>query len=120
MSATFGTWIFTRLFGEEVGGDDAGNIYYRERKPRPGRRQRRWVIYAGSPDGSAVPPEWQGWLTHMLAGTPTDKPPVERPWLRPHEANATGTAQAWRPPGALIAGGRRGPATGDYEPWTPE
>ena len=47
MSATFGTWISTRLFGEKVGGDDAGNVYYRERKTKTGRRQRRWVIYAG-------------------------------------------------------------------------
>ena len=31
----------------------------------------------------------------------------------------TGTALAYRPPGHTLKGGHRAPATGDYEPWTP-
>ncbi len=120
MSATFGTRLFTRLRGERVGEDAAGNVYYRERKPRAGQRERRWVSYAGEPEASAVPPEWQGWLTHTLAQSPVEKPPAEKPWQRPHEANATGTAAAYNPPGALLAGGKRDRATGDYEAWKPE
>jgi len=34
--------------------------------------------------------------------------------------NLTGTAQAYRPPGALEAGGNRPAATGDYEAWSPD
>jgi NADH:ubiquinone oxidoreductase subunit len=26
---------------------------------------------------------------------------------------------AYRPPGSILAGGRRPKATGDYQPWTP-
>ena len=119
MGATLGTWIYTRLFGNKVGSDRFGNRYFTERRPRPGRRARRWVIYQGEPEGSAVPPEWQGWLTHTVAETPLERPPVERPWLKEHTPNLTGAAGAYRPPGALLAGGHRPPATDDYEPWTP-
>ena len=56
--ATWGTSLFTRRFGNEVGRDDAGNVYYQHKKdPR-----RRWVIYPGNNDGSRVPPGWQPWL----------------------------------------------------------
>jgi len=34
--------------------------------------------------------------------------------------NMTGTALAYRPPGALEKGGQRAAATGDYEAWAPE
>jgi NADH:ubiquinone oxidoreductase subunit len=120
MGATFGTRVYTRLYGEKVGSDAAGNEYYRERKPRAGRRDRRWVIYQGEAEASAVPPEWQGWLTHTVEETPIERPPVERPWQKEHRPNPTGTEHAYRPPGALLGRGRRERSSDDYEPWTPE
>ena len=120
MGATFGTRVYTRLFGENVGSDGAGNDYYRERKPRAGRRERRWVIYKGEPEASAVPAEWQGWLTHTVDETPIECPPVERPWQKEHVPNPIGTERNYRPPRALLGRGRRDRASGDYEPWTPE
>lgn len=120
MGATIGTRLHTWLFGEKVGSDRFGNDYYRDRRRREGRRERRWVIYQGEPEGSAVPPEWQGWLTHTVEATPLEHPPVARPWLKEHQPNLTGAAGAYRPPGALLEGGRRPPATDDYEPWLPE
>jgi len=119
MGATFGTRIFTRFFGAQAGRDSAGNVYYRDKTRAAGRRERRWVIYGGTPEASAVPPEWQAWLTHTVDQTPDERPPVERPWIKPHQPNTTGTAQAYRPPGALLKGGHRPKATGDYEPWIP-
>ena len=53
--ATIGTALWTRRFGNEVGRDDAGNIYYQDKK----QPDRRWVIYNGANDGSRVPPDWQ-------------------------------------------------------------
>jgi NADH:ubiquinone oxidoreductase subunit len=54
-----GTWLFTRLNGRQFGTDEYGNIYYEEKRPRPGSlRSRRWVMYAGPPEASSVPPEW--------------------------------------------------------------
>ena len=113
-----GTWLFTRLRGRQVGSDGAGNIYYEDRKPRAGSlRVRRWVMYAGDPEASKVPPEWHAWLHYT---TPTPLPEAgRRPWQKPHQANVTGTPESYRPPGHDYNGGQRARATGDYEAWTP-
>ena len=120
MGATLGTRLYTYFAGALVGTDQFGNRYYREKSPPASRRERRWVIYHDEPEASAVPPEWQGWLTHTLADPPTVTPPVERPWIKEHLPNLTGSDAAYRPPGALEKGGHRAPATGDYEPWVPD
>lgn len=112
-----GTRLFTWLHGRRVGSDADGNIYYAERRPRTGRRGRRWVAYAGVPEASDVPPEWHAWLHYT-----TDAPLAasNRPWRKPHIPNPTGTADSYRPPGHDYEGGQRAPATGDYEAWTPD
>lgn len=120
MGASIGTRLHTRLFGARVGADAAGNTYYREKNPPRGRRERRWAIYAGEAEGSAIPPEWQGWLTHMRAESPAEAPLRARPWQKPHLPNRTGADGAWRPRGALLSGRERARATGDYEAWTPD
>ena len=114
---TIGTRLFTWLHGREVGTDEAGNRYYEERRVRAGARSRRWVMYAGEAEASAVPPEWHGWLHH----TTLDPIPLSarRPWQLPHQPNLTGTPESYRPPGHDYRGGNRAPATGDYESWTP-
>jgi NADH:ubiquinone oxidoreductase subunit len=114
---TIGTWLFTRLKGRQVGRDAAGNVYYEERRPRAGLRTRRWVIYAGPPEASEVPPEWHAWL-HYTTDAPLPAE-VRRPWQKPHQPNATGTPLSYRPPGHDYRGGQRARATGDYEAWTP-
>ncbi|WP_375731173.1 NADH-ubiquinone oxidoreductase subunit NDUFA12 family protein [Azospirillum sp. B506] len=50
--------------GAKVGSDRFGNVYYRSKDTQPGTRERRWVLYAGEPDASKIPPEWHGWLHH--------------------------------------------------------
>jgi NADH:ubiquinone oxidoreductase subunit len=40
-------------------------------------------------------------------------------WEVDYTPNATGTAQAYFPQGALERGGKRARAVGDYEAWTP-
>ena len=80
-----------------VGGSEDGLIH-------------RWVIYAGSNDSSRVPPEWHGWLHHTYDGPPADVLPPVRPWEREARPNLTGTPQAFRPSGALEAGGQRAAA----------
>jgi NADH:ubiquinone oxidoreductase subunit len=115
---TIGTRLFTKLRGREVGRDRFGNIYYEERRARPGLRQRRWVIYARSVDASEVPPEWHAWL-HYTLDTPLPEAKLY-PWQQEHQPNLTGTPAAYRPPGHDLEGGRRAHATGDYEAWTPE
>ena len=111
------TWLFTKLHGRRVGADSAGNVYYEERRPRPGLRIRRWVAYAGAEDASVVPPEWHAWLHYMTDAPLPDGP--RRPWQKPHLPNPTGTPLSYRPPGPDYQGGPRARATGDYEAWTP-
>ena len=110
-----GATIGTRLSGWWQGGrrageDAAGNVYFQARKSG-----RRWVIYSGSNDASRVTPEWHGWLHKTIDTVPDEGLPPPRAWEKPAIPNRTGTAEAYRPAGALEQGGRRAAATGDYE-----
>jgi NADH:ubiquinone oxidoreductase subunit len=113
--ATIGTSMSIR-HAQRVGADALGNVYY-EGKPLPDGRKRRFVIYDGPNDASRVPPEWHGWLHHSVDELPDASLPPMRRWEKEPKANLTGTTQAYRPKGAA---GKRAPATGDYEAWTPE
>jgi NADH:ubiquinone oxidoreductase subunit len=124
---TLGTRLLTLFRGELVGIDVFGNRYYREKGGRPLRRgggrasrEKRWVIYNGEPEASKVPPEWHAWLHHTIDEVPRPEARRRYPWEREHQPNMTGTPFAYRPRGSLLRGGVRAPATGDYEPWTPE
>jgi len=114
--ATWGTALWTRRHGEEVGRDDAGNVYYRGKK----KLASRWVIYNGSNDGSRVPPDWQLWLKGTIDETPDKALPPARRFQKAPEHNLTGTMAAFRPDGSLGSGKIRPASTGDYQPWTPD
>ena len=113
-----GTWLTIFLRGRLVGNDAFGNWDYLEKSQRPGcLRARRWVVYAGEKDASAVPAEWHGWLHYTIdAALPETG---KRPWQKPHLPNATGTPLTYRPQGHDYRGGHRAAADGDYESWTP-
>jgi len=114
--ASWGTTIFSRRNGEEVGRDEAGNVYFRHRRdPR-----RRWVIYNGSNDGSRIGPGWQLWLKGTIDDLPEKSLPPVRKFQQKPTPNLTGTMAAFRPDGALGSGKIRPASTGDYEPWIPE
>ena len=117
---TIGTRLYSLLRGELVGTDRFGNRYYRLRGPsRRALRKRRWVLYAGEPEASRIPPEWHAWLHHTVDAPLPEDEAAARPFHKEHIPNLTGTAQAYRPPGHVLRGGRRAKATGDYEPWQP-
>lgn len=116
--ASWGT-MFGLIGKTRVGEDALGNVYYQGGKDTSGR-PRRWVIYAGANDASRVAPEWFSWLHHQVDDVPEQSMPAPRQWQKPPVPNLTGTALAYRPPGALEKGGRRAGATGDYEAWTPD
>jgi len=115
---TFGTWL-GRRGKTRVGEDSLGNLYF-EGGRDPNGIPRRWVMYAGANDASRVPPEWFSWLHHQIDAVPDQALSAPRVWERPAEPNQTGTQLAYRPPGALEAGGQRARSTGDYEAWTPD
>jgi len=111
--------FFTWRRGEQVGTDAFGNTYFREKNAEKGRRERRWVIFAGEPEATKVPPEWHAWLHHTHAEPLSPDSPYHRPWVKTHKPNATGTLEAYRPRASALVGGERPRGTGDYEPWTP-
>lgn len=114
---TLGTLICTWAKGKLVGTDTAGNRYYVEKCCAKNGRPKRWVMFKGGVEASKVPPEWHAWL-HYTAEAPLTG--IDRqPWQKPHQPNATGTAQAYLPPGHDLMGGRRERATGDYQAWQP-
>ena len=121
-SQTFGTQLWTWMYGELVGEDEFGNRYYRTRGGEVDKTlgfERRWVIYNRLAEGSQIPPEWHGWMHYMVDTPPTRESYTPRPWQKPHRMNMTGTADAYRPSGSILKGSRRPKATGDYKPWQP-
>ena len=114
--ASWGTSIFSRRHGKEVGRDEAGNVYFEHRRDS----SRRWVIYSGNNDSSRVPPGWQLWLKATIDDLPEKALPPERKFQLKPTPNLTGTMEAFRPDGALGSGRIRPASTGDYEPWIPE
>ena len=112
--ATLGTALELKRIGRKVGTDALGNVYYAAKKGG-----RRFVLYNGPNDAARIPPEWHAWLHHTIDELPRPDRP-RYPWEKPHQPNMTGTPQAYYPAGSILRGGRRAPATGDYEPWTPE
>ena len=121
-SQTFGTQLWTTLYGEFVGEDEFGNRYYRTKNgkidPTLGF-ERRWVIYAGIAEASKIPSVWHGWMHHVVDVPPPQNKTKPHPWEKPHRPNLTGTPGAYRPSGSTLAMGRRPKATGDYKAWTP-
>lgn len=121
--ATLGTRFLTWRKGEYVGSDEAGNRYYRTRggakDPALGF-ERRWVIYAGEADASAIPPGWYGWMHHRFDVPPSEAAYTPHPWEKPHLPNLTGTVAAYRPPGSALTPERRPRVTGDYQAWSPD
>lgn len=120
---SLGTRIHTSRFGEKVGEDQFGNVYYRWKggaiDPALGYN-RRWVIFNGEAEGSKVPPGWYGWLHYQTDELPTEANYQPRGWEKPFVANQTGTPNAWRPQGSTLSTGARPAATGDYQAWSPE
>jgi len=111
--ATFGTALQVWRRGSAQGKDALGNAYYEM------AGGRRWIVYVGANDPSGIPPEYHAWLHHQAPDFPDEAKMRSHDWLRPPAPNATGTAAAFRPAGALEKGGVRRPATGDYIAWTP-
>ena len=91
---TFGTFLYTLIYGKYVGNDQFGNKYFSSTSGK------RWVIYKDRVESSKIPPEWHLWI-HFLK----EKKPTENlnkfSWQKQHEENLTGTNKAYKPDGSL-------------------
>ncbi len=119
---TIGNRVWTWRQGRKVGEDEFGNRYYEQRRGifEPVGKPRRWVVYNGEAEASMVPAEWHGWLHYTVDELPSESGYKPKHWEKSHRPNMTGTPEAYRPRGSMLAGGQRPKVTGDYEPWTPE
>ena len=119
---TWGTRLWVAMNGIFVGEDEGGNRYYRSKKAEgPNGRERRMVIYAGGyAEPTTIPPGWHGWMHYRTDVAPTDESYAPRTWEKPHVANLTGSALAYRPDGSLLSKGERPRVTGDYDAWSPD
>jgi NADH:ubiquinone oxidoreductase subunit len=116
---TLGTRFHTWRHGKRVGEDEAGNVYYEGGSDSEGRT-RRWVIYNGPSEPSAIPPGWHGWMHHRTDVAPSAETYAPKAWQAPHQANMTGSPLAYRPKGSILGHGHRPQVTGDYDAWTPK
>jgi NADH:ubiquinone oxidoreductase subunit len=117
---TLSTRLYTKRRGRLVGEDANGNKYFEDKKAKmPAGRLRRWVIYSGLAEASRVPADWHGWL-HYINDEPPGTDYKPKAWQKPHAENGTGSADAYRPAGSILAPHRRRVASSDYEPWQAE
>ncbi len=112
---TLSTRIFTALRGVKVGEDELGNVYYKGKKDG-----RRWVIYNGPAEASAIPPGWHGWMHYRTDVAPSEQDYKAHAWEKPHQQNLTGTSMAYRPDGSILTPSSRPRVSGDYDAWSPE
>jgi NADH:ubiquinone oxidoreductase subunit len=110
--------LTVRLFNRRVGTDRFGNTYYESHAKMAGYdRRRRFVLYKGPQEATAIPPEWHGWMHHT---SPEPLPETRsRPWFEEHRPNPTGTPAAYHPPGHQLSTRGRPKTDGEYEAWTP-
>ncbi|WP_421950291.1 NADH:ubiquinone oxidoreductase subunit NDUFA12 [Pelagibacterium sp.] len=112
---TLSTRIFTALRGVKVGEDEFGNVYYEGKKDG-----RRWVVYNGYAEASAIPAGWHGWMHRRTDVPPSKSDYKPHEWEKAHIPNMTGTALAYRPDGSILSPQSRPRVTGDYDAWSPE
>ena len=68
---SFGTKLYTWLYGKLVGSDEIGNKYYVNSDNHEDLNAKRWVIFNGEIEASKIPPHWHAWLHKSI-----DKPPI--------------------------------------------
>jgi len=110
---TLNTQLFTWRKGVKVGEDEVGNIFYQTKDG-----VKRWVIFNGEAEASRVNPEWHGWLHHTWPDPPNKTPLIRKSWEKPHQANLTGTNEAYIPAGSLRQAVSQ--SRSDYEAWSPD
>lgn len=121
--STLGALFDIKRRSHFVGEDEFGNRYFEDRKSSLGtdNYHRRYVLYKGLAEPSKVPPDWHGWLHHVVDTPPTEVPLKRQAWELEHKPNLTGTVYASKPKGAITGGAEHRQDTySDYESWTPD
>ena len=78
MSKTI-TKLMTFFQGTKVGTDEFGNVYYKAKQKEISpslKKEKRWVIFKGTPEASCIPPLWHSWLHANSDDIPTSSQPT--------------------------------------------
>jgi len=116
---SFGTKIYTWLYGKFIGKDEMGNKYYANSENLLDKKTKRWVIFEGDIEASKITPHWHAWLHKTI-----DEPPLnyshKYDWQKNHKPNMTGTKGAYFPSShPLSQNYNPDQIKDDYESWTP-
>ena len=111
---SLGTFLYTWLYGKQVGIDEFDNKYYCNSKNFQDIGAKRWVIFKGEIEASKIPPHWHAWLHKSI-----DVPPIDYShkydWQKNHQQNLTGTSEAHKPHGSLTSNTKKNMKK--YETW---
>ena len=108
---TIGTRIWSYFNGIVVGEDEHGNRYFSNKKDT-----KRWVIYGGDVEATAVNPQWNNWLRFTSIQKPEQVKTHD--WQLEHKSNQTGTSEAYSP--QSIFNNSEEKKKNDYEKWSPK
>ena len=86
---TFGTFLKTLFTGINVGKDELGNKYYKNKKGE------RWVVYSKNVEATKITSDWFLWMHHTTNDVPNDK--KKYTWQKIHKENKTGTSESFKP-----------------------
>ena len=116
---SFGTTLYTWIYGNLVGQDDYLNNYYCNSKNFNDLDSKRWVMFNGEIEASKIPPHWHAWLHKSI-----DVPPLnyshKYKWQKDHEQNMTGTDNAYYPSShPLSKSYKHNEIKKEYDSWSP-
>jgi len=100
MSTSLMVKLYIKLFGEPVGKDEFGNLYFKSTKIlRDFGRESRWVYYNGIHMASKVPSAWFLWLHYQTNLPPNKNDAIKKSyhWEKGHLPNLTGTTISYSP-----------------------
>ena len=115
---SLGTFLYTWLYGKQVGIDEFDNKYYCNSGDFQDISAKRWVIFKGEIEASKIPPHWHAWLHKSI-----DVPPIdyshEYNWQKNHQQNLTGTSEAYHPKSHPFSKSKINSNNKEYETWQP-
>ena len=116
---SFGTKLYTWLYGKLVGTDEIGNKYYTNIEDANDLNAKRWVIFNGEIEASKIPPHWHAWL-HKSVQVPPINYTHKYSWQKDHKQNMTGSKEAHFPSSnPLSKHYKPDHIKADYESWSP-
>jgi len=116
---SFGTSLYTWIYGNLVGKDEFNNRYYCNTKNFDDLEAKRWVIFHGSIEATKIPSHWHAWL-HKTINIPPLEYRHKYNWQKNHQQNMTGTNQAYYPDSHPLSKSYKPDIIKDeYDSWSP-